>query len=105
MHQTSASVNAFHANRVALHFRPIFDSRPPETAEIRHFPSATAAKTVQLEPNPDFSVRRISTPFGRFAGRRTAATKRPSAIEDDDRLKAVFIVMGVRFGTCRKEAQ
>src|SRR6266540_541773 len=28
MHQTSASVNAFHANRVALHFRPIFDSRP-----------------------------------------------------------------------------
>jgi hypothetical protein len=49
MRQTPAFVNAFYARFMALHFRPIFDSRPPKTAEIRHFPSASAAKTVELQ--------------------------------------------------------
>ena len=49
MHQTTASVNAFYARFLALHFRPIFAPRPPKTAEIRHFPSASAAKTVELQ--------------------------------------------------------
>ena len=53
MHQTPASVNAFYASFVALHFWPIFDPSPPKTAEIRHFPSATAAKTVQLQLDGD----------------------------------------------------
>jgi hypothetical protein len=49
MHQTTASVNALYARFLALHFRPIFDLSPPKTAEIRHFPSASAAKTVELQ--------------------------------------------------------
>jgi hypothetical protein len=49
MRPTPAFVNAFYARFMALHFRPIFDSRPPKTAEIRHFPSASAAKTVELQ--------------------------------------------------------
>src|SRR5512132_4360992 len=49
MHQIPASVNAFCAWLVALHFWPIFDPSSLKTAEIRHFPSASAAKTVELE--------------------------------------------------------
>jgi hypothetical protein len=37
MHQTPASVNAFYASSMALHFWPIFDPSNPKTAEIRHF--------------------------------------------------------------------
>src|SRR5512132_3708975 len=51
MHQIPASVNAFCAWFVALHFWPIFDPSSLKTAEIRHFPSASAAKTVELESN------------------------------------------------------
>src|SRR5512132_3868026 len=51
MHQIPASVNAFCAWLVALHFWPIFDPSSLKTAEIRHFPSASAAKTVELESN------------------------------------------------------
>jgi hypothetical protein len=49
MHQTPALVNAFYACFMALHFWPIFDLSPPKSAEIRHFPSANAAKTVELQ--------------------------------------------------------
>src|SRR5512132_2486850 len=52
MHQIPASVNAFCAWLVALHFWPIFDPSSLKTAEIRHFPSASAAKTVELEFGP-----------------------------------------------------
>ena len=41
------------------------------------------------------SQRTICRPVGRLAGRSTAAIMRPVAIEHHDRLKAVFIVMGV----------
>ena len=49
MHQTPAAVNAFYASLMALHFWPIFDSRPLRTEEIRRFPPASAAKTVELQ--------------------------------------------------------
>jgi len=51
MHQMPAYVNAFYASIMALHFWPIFDPSPAKTAEIRHFPSASAAKTVELQSN------------------------------------------------------
>src|SRR5512147_21598 len=41
--------NAVYAWLVALHFWPLFDPSSPKTAEIRHFTSASAAKTVELE--------------------------------------------------------
>ena len=37
----------------------------------------------------------ISLPLGRLAGRSTAVTKAALAVEHDDRLKAVFVVMRV----------
>ena len=37
----------------------------------------------------------ISLPLGRLAGRSTAVTKRLFAVEHDDRLKSVFVVVGV----------
>jgi hypothetical protein len=49
MHQTPAFVNGFYASFMALHFWPIFAPSPPKTAEIRHFPSASAVKTVELQ--------------------------------------------------------
>jgi hypothetical protein len=49
MHQTLAYVNAVYASFMALHFWPIFDPSPAKTAEIRHFPSARDAKTVQVQ--------------------------------------------------------
>ena len=38
---------------------------------------------------------RISTPFGRFAGRSSGGDEAAIAIEDDDRLEAVVVVVGV----------
>src|SRR5512143_1168519 len=67
MHQTPAFVNGFYASVMALHFWPIFAPSPPKTAEIRHFPSASAIKTVELQlgglhyPVPD----RRDVPSGR----------------------------------------
>ena len=40
-------------------------------------------------------ARVISSPPGRLAGRSTAVDEPPVAVEHDDRLEAVFVVMGV----------
>src|SRR5512132_2353003 len=90
MRQIPASVNAFCAGLVALHFWPIFDPSSLKTAELRHFPSASAAKTVELESNRRTSgtggrTRAAPSTGARTGSSRTLAAASPAAASRRDR--------------------
>src|SRR5512144_2980185 len=78
-------------------------SRSPRTSRVlpgkrsgcRRGRGSPPAASCRGSPAPGGGGRRGSTPFGRFAGRRTAVNEAAVFVQDDDRLEAIVVVMGV----------